>query len=185
MGISYRSRTCLPPTELPSEMTATKVALADFAPRSHGAHRFARNRRTTWVVRGAGFGHGVGMSAYGAYGFARHDFKYRRILRHYYTDTKVGGLNHAQRVRVLLGTEANAVGFSGATKACRRPVQSSRSLRAVLGGSSVRLVSKAGETLANCGQRLRAAGERRWISRVTAPFAGAQRSCVRFGPERG
>lgn len=113
---------------------------------------------TTWVVRGAGFGHGVGMSAYGAYGFAKHDFKYKRILRHYYTDTQIDRLDHTQRVRVLLGTEANAVGFSGATKACGRPVQPSRSLRAVLGASSVRLVSKAGETLANCDDRLRASG---------------------------
>ena len=140
-------------------MTATKVALAGLcAALGMALIASPATADTTWVVRGAGFGHGVGMSAYGAYGFARHDFKYRRIVRHYYTDTKVGGLNHARRVRVLLGTEANAVGFSGATKACGRPVQSSRSLRAVLGGSSVRLVSKAGETLANCGQRLRAAG---------------------------
>lgn len=112
---------------------------------------------TTWVVKGAGFGHGVGMSAYGAYGFARHDFKYGRILRHYYTDTQVSELNRTRRVRVLLGVQPS-VGFTGASKACGRSVEPSRSLRAVLSGGSVRLVSAAGETLKNCGGSLRASG---------------------------
>src|SRR4051812_8334969 len=29
-----------------------------------------------WVVKGAGFGHGVGMSQYGAYGYAKHGFSF-------------------------------------------------------------------------------------------------------------
>jgi stage II sporulation protein D len=98
------------------------------------------------------------MSAYGAYGYARHDFKYKRILRHYFTDTRIDRLNQTRQVRVLLGTEPSEVAFSGATKACGRSVQPSRSLRATRTGSSVRLVSAAGETLANCGDRLRASG---------------------------
>ena len=34
----------------------------------------------SWVVHGRGFGHGVGMSAYGAYGFAEHGKGYRFIF---------------------------------------------------------------------------------------------------------
>ena len=41
-----------------------------------------------WVVKGQGFGHGVGMSQYGAYGFARHGRGYREILGHYYRHTR-------------------------------------------------------------------------------------------------
>ena len=38
-----------------------------------------------WTIKGRGFGHGVGMSQYGAYGFAQHGLGYKRILSHYYT----------------------------------------------------------------------------------------------------
>jgi stage II sporulation protein D len=31
---------------------------------------------TTFVVEGRGWGHGVGMSQYGAFGFARHGWRY-------------------------------------------------------------------------------------------------------------
>ena len=36
------------------------------------------------MVKGHGFGHGVGMSQYGAYGYAKHGKGYRFILGHYY-----------------------------------------------------------------------------------------------------
>lgn len=38
----------------------------------------------TWTVRGGGFGHGLGMSAYGAYGMGLDGYKYGRILRQYF-----------------------------------------------------------------------------------------------------
>ena len=44
----------------------------------------------SWVVRGHGFGHGVGMSQYGAYGYAEHGKDYRFILGHYYRGTTLG-----------------------------------------------------------------------------------------------
>src|ERR687885_577384 len=54
------------------------------------------------TVRGAGFGHGVGMSQYGALGFAQHGATYREILAHYYTGTQVAKLSGTSEVRVLL-----------------------------------------------------------------------------------
>ena len=36
------------------------------------------------VVTGRGWGHGVGMSQWGARGYARHGWSYRQILAHYY-----------------------------------------------------------------------------------------------------
>src|SRR4051794_25560032 len=44
---------------------------------------------SSFVIRGAGFGHGVGMSQYGAMGYAQHGVGYRDILDHYYTGTQV------------------------------------------------------------------------------------------------
>jgi stage II sporulation protein D len=65
------------------------------------------------VVRGAGFGHGIGMSQYGAMGFARHGADHAAILAHYYTGTQLAALGAAGEVRVLLKT-APQIRFTGA-----------------------------------------------------------------------
>ncbi len=44
-------------------------------------------------VRGAGYGHGVGMSQYGAAGYAQHGYSYRQILQQYYAQTTLGKVN--------------------------------------------------------------------------------------------
>ena len=36
-----------------------------------------------------GYGHGVGMSQYGALGMAKNGYTYEQILKHYYTDTEI------------------------------------------------------------------------------------------------
>jgi len=54
-----------------------------------------------FVVTGHGFGHGVGMSQYGAYGYAQHGWTYQQILAHYYPGTTLGPAP-VSRVRVLL-----------------------------------------------------------------------------------
>lgn len=55
----------------------------------------------TFFISGHGWGHGLGMSQYGALGYAEHGWTYDRILRHYYTGTTVGQAS-VKRVRVLL-----------------------------------------------------------------------------------
>ena len=42
-----------------------------------------------WVLRGSGFGHGVGLCQVGAGGLAREGLDYRRILRHYYPGSEL------------------------------------------------------------------------------------------------
>ena len=69
---------------------------------------------TRWVVKGAGFGHGIGMSQYGAYGMASAGFDYRQILAHYYQGTELGSAS-GTTVRVLLGDGRASVKFDGAT----------------------------------------------------------------------
>jgi stage II sporulation protein D len=68
-----------------------------------------------FFIRGGGDGHGIGMSQYGAYGYALHGKTYKWILHHYYSGTRLGSTNPNQIVRVLLQTGAAA--FSGARKA--------------------------------------------------------------------
>jgi stage II sporulation protein D len=54
-----------------------------------------------FVINGRGWGHGVGMSQWGANGFARRGTSYDRILAHYYRGTMIGEAPVA-KVRVLL-----------------------------------------------------------------------------------
>ncbi|MET0558197.1 MAG: SpoIID/LytB domain-containing protein [Solirubrobacterales bacterium] len=112
-----------------------------------------------WIVHGRGFGHGVGMSAYGAYGYALHGKSYQFILGHYFSGTTIGTLPGPRIVRVLLDISADDVGFSGATSACGESLDPSRSYEAHRVARSVVLRSSAGKPLANCGRKLRAAGK--------------------------
>ena len=113
----------------------------------------------SWVVRGHGFGHGVGMSQYGAYGYAKHGKDYRFILGHYYRGTKLGTLQGPRIVRVLVGISAGDIGFSGATGACGKRLDSGREYEAHRSGARVKLrTAQGGRPLADCGRKLRAAG---------------------------
>jgi stage II sporulation protein D len=67
--------------------------------------------QTTFVVEGRGWGHGVGMSQYGAYGFALHGWGYERILAHYYRGTSLASRpNRTMRVLVAEGRPRLVVG---------------------------------------------------------------------------
>ena len=68
------------------------------------------------VIDGRGWGHGVGMSQYGAYGYAlREGRDHQFILAHYYTGSALGTAP-ATRMRVRLKA-ARAPKVSGATRA--------------------------------------------------------------------
>jgi stage II sporulation protein D len=56
---------------------------------------------TTFVVKGRGWGHALGMGQWGALGMAKKGFDYEQILAHYYKGTELG---HAPstRIRVLI-----------------------------------------------------------------------------------
>src|SRR5712691_4596603 len=43
-----------------------------------------------FLFSGHGWGHGVGMSQYGAYGYALHGASFQQILAHYYPGTTLG-----------------------------------------------------------------------------------------------
>ena len=55
-------------------------------------------------VEGHGWGHGIGMSQWGAYGYARHGWEFKAILKHYYTGIDFDEVaNDAVRVRLASG----------------------------------------------------------------------------------
>ena len=72
---------------------------------------------TVLVVTGRGWGHGLGMSQWGARGYALHGWSYQRILAHYYPGTVLGRVGQP-RVRVLLlqGDRIVTIGCPSAMK---------------------------------------------------------------------
>jgi stage II sporulation protein D len=66
------------------------------------------------VIQGRGWGHGVGMSQWGAEGYAQHGWRWQAILGHYYPGTQLAAAP-VTRVRVLLGAgqPTAAVGCPG------------------------------------------------------------------------
>ena len=116
-------------------LTAVFVALLAL-PASAGA-------ATRWIVKGAGWGHGIGMSQYGAYGMARQGSDYRQILGHYYTGTSVARAR-TQTVRVLLQSGQRYVRFVGATSANGTTLNPTTTYVARLSGAGVRLRTNRG-----------------------------------------
>jgi stage II sporulation protein D len=125
-----------------------------------------------WVVLGHGFGHGVGMSQYGAYGYAQHGKGYRFILAHYYSGTTIGTLPGPRIVRVLIDVSGGDVRFGEATSACGKALDPRRTYVARRIGRSVQLRISGGKPLANCGRKLRAAGHGR-LSIGSSEYRGA------------
>ena len=56
----------------------------------------------SFLFAGSGFGHGVGMSQYGAYGQALEGATFSQILQHYYTGISVGSATDDVQIRVNL-----------------------------------------------------------------------------------
>jgi stage II sporulation protein D len=111
------------------------------------------------TIRGAGFGHGVGMSQYGAYGYALHGATYDQILRHYYTDTELGTTDPAEIVRVLLQSTATAT-FSGAVQAGTRTLDPARIYHARrYGATQVELLGPRGGRIGVFSAPLQVAGQ--------------------------
>src|SRR3954470_2209102 len=87
-------------------------------------------------VEGRGFGHGVGMSQYGAYGQAQVGRNYQQILEHYYTGTIVS-VSTQRTIRVLLLASRPRATFSGATKIGGRALQPDKTYSARRSGATL------------------------------------------------
>jgi stage II sporulation protein D len=111
----------------------------------------------TWEIEGAGWGHGIGMSQWGAFGYAKHGKGWKGILRHYYRHTKLGRVK-GNNIRVLLHAGEQSVDFSGAARACGKGLEQERTYTAVRDGSGVHLRGGDGQDLGSCGDSLNATG---------------------------
>lgn len=75
----------------------------------------AAQAASSLVITGRGWGHGIGMSQYGALGYAQHGWTADRILSHYYTGTRLGRLSSSPTVRVLLQSGRSRYALRGAS----------------------------------------------------------------------
>lgn len=109
----------------------------------------AKGPSHVWRIDGAGFGHGVGLSQYGAEGLARHGYGWRQILANYYGGTKVGPAPAAD-VRVLLLSGVPSASFAGATSACGVAVDESKTYTARTGSKGIEIETSAGKPFGTC-----------------------------------
>jgi stage II sporulation protein D len=112
---------------------------------------------TTVVAKGRGFGHGIGMSQYGAQGFAQHGWDYRRILARYYRGTTVGTAA-TRTIRVLLRSGGGPVGVSHVSRAGAKRLDPSRTYIARVRGSGIELRGPGGRRVARSSGPLRLTG---------------------------
>src|SRR3954466_3283133 len=104
----------------------TRTALATLAAVLALCVPAAEASNTTFTIKGAGFGHGVGMSQYGAMGYASHGWSAAQILAHYYTGTSLGTTDPARRMRIQLVASAGSARISGAVQAGSRKLDPAR-----------------------------------------------------------
>lgn len=71
--------------------------------------------QTTFTFYGSGYGHGIGMSQWGAFGLAKAGWTAPDILAHYYTDTTIEPFDLGEPLRVGLGTGRATVRIQATT----------------------------------------------------------------------
>ena len=157
------------------------LSLLALAPAADAASRL--------VIKGRGFGHGIGMSQYGAYGFAQHGYSYQQILEHYYSDTSLVAVSPAPTVRVLLQSGRRAV-VSGAVAADDRSLDPAKTYSARAAGSRVALYSPTGRRLGTYDAPLRLAAAPDGSVRLRGPAAnglsnGRYRGAIEVRPSGG
>lgn len=75
-----------------SPMTSSRTAAGTTTPTATAS----ASSTPGWVLHGAGWGHGIGMSQYGAFEMAKDGYKAAQILNHYYTGTTYDAVTDTQ-----------------------------------------------------------------------------------------
>jgi stage II sporulation protein D len=84
------------------------TTLALVAPPTARADTAVGPKSGSFTVRGAGFGHGHGMSQYGAYGAARKGLSWKQILAFYYPGTKLTTMAKGTTIKVWLTADSDS-----------------------------------------------------------------------------
>ena len=113
MDVTRLAATILAALGLAGSAPADHVYHHTKQPAVHRAHRV--QALASVFVAGHGWGHGIGLAQYGAYGYALHGWTYDKIVAHYYPGTELGQ-SDLSRVRVLLAANARRAVISSQSK---------------------------------------------------------------------
>lgn len=103
LGLSYSDRLKVVVLERSNSNRIIKIKINDKEFSGRDVYNKLKIRSTDFeivqdnnrvIVKTKGFGHGVGMSQYGALGMARSGYNYKDILNHYYSGTKLKKLEN-------------------------------------------------------------------------------------------
>jgi stage II sporulation protein D len=152
---------------------AATAALAAFSAAARAA--------STFYIRGGGDGHGIGMSQYGAYGYALHGAGYQAILAHYYQGTALATTNPRQTVRVLLAT--GRASFSGAARVSGSATRLTPGATYIVtaAGAKLAITSAAGTRVGTFTAPLTVSGP----APLTVPGLGSYHGALQFSPAGG
>jgi stage II sporulation protein D len=140
------------------------------------------------VIKGAGWGHGIGMSQYGAYGQAQEGRNYQQILEHYYTGTVVS-VAPQRSIRVLLQASKPRVSFTGATRAGSRTLDPGTVYNARPRGAGVLLRDSRGKRVGTFPAPLRVSGSSGYVqlrgTAMNGVTSGNYRGALELRPGTG
>jgi stage II sporulation protein D len=98
------------PSKYPSRAPTSSGRLPEALPSNRYA---AFTRRKVVTFAGRGWGHGVGMSQWGAHGLALRGASYADILAHYYTGIEIGTVSSDRPIEVGVGWGLDRVDVAG------------------------------------------------------------------------
>ena len=105
----------LAPAMYPGSYPSAAPTTSGILPETFPSNRLdITTRRKTVHVLGRGWGHGTGMSQWGAEGLARRGFSYIDILSHYYTGVAIAPYETPRRIRVGTATGLSTTTVNGA-----------------------------------------------------------------------
>jgi stage II sporulation protein D len=142
------------PTPTGGASAAAPPATAGSTTHRHPTHRRPNHHSTPGPttpgrleITGGGDGHGIGMSQYGAEGYALHGATDAQILAHYYQGTALGQTSPTRIVRVLLA-DGRAASFSGAAAAGPVALTPSLTYTVTVAGAGLRITAPSGRAVA-------------------------------------
>ncbi|HVM12397.1 MAG TPA: SpoIID/LytB domain-containing protein [Actinomycetota bacterium] len=95
---------------------------------------------TTFTFHGSGWGHGIGLSQYGAFGLAQEGWSANRILKHYYSGTSVAEMSPpAKHFRIGLVQSRSAVTIEAVGGRMRLTLTSGKVIETVPSGGRRRI----------------------------------------------
>ena len=113
----------------------------------------------TMIMEGRGWGHGIGMSQYGADGYALHGWTYDAIIKHYYTGVTLGKVANVP-VRVLLRSGVSSIAATDAAQ-----------FKATWTAKTVHIAGGVTATITWSGSRYHLkAGSSSWVSSTPITF---------------